>query len=70
MTFGYGKDLEIACKQALNDMISYLRYEGLSDEEAYTLCSLAVDLKICKLVDIMPAVRASLPKAIFKSKIR
>ncbi|MEW6231090.1 MAG: acetamidase/formamidase family protein [Chloroflexota bacterium] len=66
ITIAYGKTLEEATKQALLDMIDYLQTEkGLSREDAYILCSLAVDLRITQLVDVLPAVRAVLPKAIF-----
>jgi acetamidase/formamidase len=47
-------------------MIRHLvgRY-GLAREEAYALCSLAVDLRISQVVNIYKGAHAMLPKAIF-----
>jgi len=47
-------------------MIDWLEAEkGLTRQEAYALCSCAVDMRISQLVDITPGVRVVLPKAIF-----
>lgn len=49
-------------------MIEYLqRSRNLSRDEAYMLCSVAVDLKLCEVVD-MPnfVVGAFLPLSIFQ----
>jgi acetamidase/formamidase len=37
----------------------------MSREEAYMLCSLAVDLRVTQLVDDTKGVHAMLPKSIF-----
>ncbi len=48
-------------------MIDLLRDRGFTKEQAYVICSVAVDLKISNAVD-MPNVTVSafLPEAIFK----
>lgn len=66
-TTGVGPDLMQAAKDAVRAMISHLgREHGLEPEEAYLLCSLAVDLKISEVVD-QPnwVVSAYLPLSIF-----
>ncbi len=66
MTTAWGETTDDAAKIALRDMIDWLVLEkGLTKEEAYALCSCAVDLRISQLVDITPGVRAVLPKSIF-----
>jgi acetamidase/formamidase len=66
-TDGIGPDLLEAARNAVRHMIDHLqRRYGLSRPEAYMLCSVAVDLKICEVVD-MPnwVVGAFLPQSIF-----
>ncbi|MHA2322726.1 MAG: acetamidase/formamidase family protein [Candidatus Thorarchaeota archaeon] len=66
MTTAWGETTDDALKIALRDMIEWLVAEkGLTREEAYALCSCAVDMRISQLVDITPGVRAVLPKSIF-----
>jgi len=66
MTTAWGETTDDAAKIALRDMIEWLVAEkGLAREEAYALCSCAVDMRISQLVDITPGVRAVLPKSIF-----
>ena len=50
---GFGTTIDIATKKAVQYMITYLMDEhGLDRVEAYTLCSLAGDLKIAEVVDL------------------
>lgn len=66
-TTGVGPDLYAGAQDAVRSMIEHLsgRY-GLSPEDAYVLCSLAVDLKISEIVDAGEfVVSALLPHAIF-----
>jgi acetamidase/formamidase len=50
---GFGTTIDIASKKAVQFMIKYLMDEhGLDRVEAYTLCSLAGDLKIAEVVDV------------------
>ena len=66
ITTAWGETTDEACKIALRDMIEWIVEEkGLTREEAYALCSCAVDMRISQLVDITPGVRAVLPKSIF-----
>jgi acetamidase/formamidase len=67
VTTAHGPDLFKNAQQAVRYMIDYLTSErNLTREEAYSLCSLAVDLKISEIVD-MPnfIVSAYLPLSIF-----
>lgn len=66
-TTGIGPDLFAATRDAVRAMIALLVAEfGLTREEAYVLCSVAVDLKISEVVDAPNwVVAAFLPKGIF-----
>ena len=64
---GIDSDLLEATRKAVRSMIEYLqRIKGLTRPEAYMLCSVSVDLKLCEVVD-MPnfVVGAFLPMSIF-----
>ena len=51
-TTANGPDLYASSQQAIRYMIDYIvRERGLSREEAYIVCSVAVDLKISEIVD-------------------
>ncbi len=66
-TTGVGPDLLGATRQSVARMIAHLeRYYDLSPEQAYALCSVAVDLRISEVVDAPNwVVSAFLPKDIF-----
>lgn len=66
-TTGIGPDLYVCCQDAVRQMIGYLTTQhGLSREEAYVLCSVAVDLKVAEIVDAPNwLVTASLPLSVF-----
>ena len=66
-TTAHGPDLFVNAQHAIRYMIDYLGREyGLSPEEAYVLCSAAVDLKISEIVDAPNwIVSAYLPLSIF-----
>ena len=50
---GFGTTIDLATKKSVQYMIKYLMDEhGLDSVEAYTLCSLAADLKIAEVVDV------------------
>ena len=68
VTTGYGPDIYEASKKAISYMIEHLSHAyGLSDEDAYMLCSIAVDLRINEIVDVPNwLVSAFLPNAIFR----
>jgi len=66
-TDGVAPDLMQAARNAIRAMIGYLmRAHGLEREQAYMLCSVAVDLKISEIVDAPNwVVSAYLPLSIF-----
>ena len=66
-TTAHGPDLFASSQQAIRYMIEHLVEErGLSREQAYVVCSVAVDLKISEIVDAPNwIVSAFLPEAIF-----
>ena len=68
-TTAHGPDLFADAQQAIRYMIEHLVEErGLSREEAYILCSVAVDLKINNVVDVPNfVVSAVLPEDIFQT---
>jgi acetamidase/formamidase len=69
ITMGCDRDLNAATHIAVREMISYLMEEKkMSREDAYMLCSVAVDVDITQLVDGNVGVHAMLPKAIFVKK--
>jgi formamidase len=61
------EDLTLAARNALLNMIDHLGHEGgWSRQQAYALCSVAVDLKVSELVDVPNfVVSAFLPLDIF-----
>jgi acetamidase/formamidase len=66
-TDGIGPDLMESARNAIRHMIDHLqRTCGLSRPDAYMLCSVAVDLKICEIVDAPHwLISAFLPQSIF-----
>lgn len=64
ITMGFDEDLDDAAKIALRDMIALIgEHAGLSAQDAYTLCSLAADLRITQTVDLNKGVHCVLRKA-------
>jgi formamidase len=61
------EDLTLAARNALDAMIGHLTHEyGFTRQQAYTICSVAVDLKISQAVDVPNViVSAFLPLDIF-----
>jgi len=63
ITMGMDEDLDDAAKQALREMIKLLgQVAGLSAADAYTLCSLACDLRVTQLVDGNKGVHAMIAR--------
>lgn len=61
-----GEDLTLAARNALLHMIDLITERGFSREQAYAICSVAVDLRISNAVDLPNVtVSALLPEAIF-----
>jgi len=67
IAMGLHPDLDEAARMATREMIDFLVSEkGMSRDEAYMLCSLAVDLRVTQLVDGTKGIHAMLPKSIFR----
>ena len=65
ITMGLHPDLNEAARMATREMIEYLVTEkGMSRDEAYILCSLAVDLRVTQIVDDTKGIHAMFPKSI------
>ena len=62
-----GENLTLAARNALLNMIELLQERGWTREQAYVLCSVAVDLKVSNVVDVPNfVVSAFLPEDIFE----
>ncbi|MCS7255076.1 MAG: acetamidase/formamidase family protein [Thermomicrobium sp.] len=60
------EDLTLAARDALFRMIEYLQRRGFTAQQAYALCSVAVDLRVSETVDVPNVmVTAILPLDIF-----
>jgi acetamidase/formamidase len=64
ITIGIDQDLDDAARQAIRQMIALIReLTGLSAEDAYTLCSLAADVRISQLVNVNKGCHMMLAKS-------
>jgi acetamidase/formamidase len=69
MFLAFDEDLDQAIVVATRDAVRFLEQaRGLSRDDAYNLCSLALDLRISQVVDGLKGVHATLPKAIFTDR--
>ena len=60
------ENLTLACRNAVLNMMELLQERGFRREQAYVICSVAVDLRISNVVDVPNyVVSALLPEAIF-----
>ena len=67
MTMGVDPDLNEATRLAVREMVDFLTKEkGMTREDAYMLCTLAVNLHITEFVDNPKGVRAKVSKSIFE----
>ena len=70
IAMGLHTDLDEAAKLATREMIDFLVAEKkMNRDEAYVLCSVAVDLHVTQLVDGTKGVHAMLAKSIFASNV-
>ncbi len=71
ITMGFGETLDKALESALKQMITFLeRFAGLSSEDAYVLCSIAVNFHITQVVNSpQKGVHGMLPKSILPKDI-
>ena len=61
------RNLTLACRNALLNMLDLLQERGWSREQAYIICSVAVDLRVSNVVDVPNyVVSALLPEDIFQ----
>lgn len=61
-----GENLTLAARNAVLNMIALLQERGFSREQAYVICSVAMDLHVSNVVDVPNyTVSALLPEAIF-----
>jgi acetamidase/formamidase len=64
---GFDPDLDDAAVIALREMIKLIcARSGLSREDAYTLCSLAADLRVTQVVNGSKGIHVVLNKALLK----
>jgi acetamidase/formamidase len=64
ITMGFDEDLDDAAKAALRAMIALIRERsGLSAQDAYTLCSIAADLRVTQMVDGNKGIHCVLAKS-------
>jgi acetamidase/formamidase len=69
ITMAFDPDLDDAVVIALRDMIKFISARtGLSREDAYTLCSLAADLRVTQVVNGSKGVHIMLEKKYVESK--
>jgi len=67
ITMGFHEDLNEATKTALRGAIQFIaKTKGLTRDDAYSLASLAVDLRVTQIVNGTKGIHAMIPKAIFK----
>jgi acetamidase/formamidase len=65
ITMGMNEDLDLAMKQALRQMISFIcTKSNLSRQEAYQFCSLAVDFRVTQTVNGEKGVHGMLKKGL------
>jgi acetamidase/formamidase len=63
ITMGFDEDLDDAVKIALREMIALIvEKSGLSAQDAYTLCSIAADLRVTQMVDGNKGIHCVLEK--------
>jgi acetamidase/formamidase len=66
IAMGLHTDLDEAARLATREMIDFLVTEkGMNRDEAYILCSLAVDLRVTQVVDGTKGIHAMIAKSVF-----
>jgi len=67
ITMGLDPDLDDAATEAVRDMIALIRERtNLSAEDAYTLCSLAADLRVTQIVNHHKGIHMMLEKSLVR----
>ena len=68
---GLDKDLNAAMTLAARNAIKFLATRaGLTELDAYALCSIAVSFRVTQVVDIVRGVHAMIPKSLFDADLR
>jgi len=68
---GLDKDLNVAMQLAARNAIKFLATRaGLTELDAYALCSIAVSFRVTQVVDIVRGVHAMIPKSLFSGELR
>ena len=68
---GLDKDLNAAMTLAARNAIKFLASRsGLTELDAYALCSIAVSFRVTQVVDIVRGVHAMIPKSLFDPELR
>jgi acetamidase/formamidase len=68
---GLDKDLNAAMTLAARNAIKFLATRaGLTELDAYALCSIAVSFRVTQVVDIVRGVHAMIPKGLFAGEMR
>jgi acetamidase/formamidase len=71
ITMGFDEDLDDAAKAALRDMIVLVKnHTGLSAQDAYTLCSIAADLRVTQMVDGNKGIHCVIAKSRLPASLR
>jgi acetamidase/formamidase len=71
ITLGLDKDLNVAMTLAARNAIKFLTTRaGLSELDAYALCSIAISFRVTQVVDIVRGVHALIPKNLFATELR
>lgn len=60
ISMGFGATLEDAAQGAVADLVHWLEDEGLSPDDAYSLCSIAADVRVTQMVNGVVGVHAAL----------
>lgn len=59
---GFGENLEDAAHDAVDDLVDWLTDEGLDADEAYSLCSIAADVRVTQMVNNVVGAHAVIEK--------
>jgi acetamidase/formamidase len=71
ITLGMDKDLNMAMTLAARNAIKFLASRaGLTEADAYALCSIAAGFRVTQVVDIVRGVHAMIPKDLFLGDLR
>jgi acetamidase/formamidase len=71
IVLGLDKDLNVAMVSAARNAIKFLATRsGMTELDAYALCSIAVSFRVTQVVDIVRGVHAMIPKNLFTGSLR